>query len=264
MLKDSSKLAVESRAAQPGRVGWSSVTAVVLVLVSFLVIPVIVQLLLVAVPQILGWDRARAEDWLLNAPLSNFLYVLATEALTVGMLIGFARYKRIAFRVMTALGKPRWRDVGHAFLGALVYLGIFAIVLAVLQQFINLNTDQKQALGFTQGIGGVQLLMAFVSLVILPPIAEEIIFRGFLYGTLRKNGFKAWPAILCTSLFFAALHLFGAAEGGLLWSAFVDVFSLSVVLCYLREQNGTIWASMGVHALKNGLVFLNLFIIHAH
>ncbi|MEK7153780.1 MAG: CPBP family intramembrane glutamic endopeptidase, partial [Patescibacteria group bacterium] len=124
--------------------------------------------------------------------------------------------------------------------------------------------EQEQALGFTRGISGTGLVMAFVSLVILPPLAEEIIFRGFLYGTLRANKVRAGVAILVTSLIFGSLHLFGAAEGGLLWIAFVDTFILSLVLCYFREQNGTIWASVGIHALKNGFVFLNLFIINAH
>jgi membrane protease YdiL (CAAX protease family) len=264
MSKDSSKQALTAETTGTKHSRWSPVTAIVVVLISFLIIPVIVQLALIATPHILGWSQARADDWVMNAPLSNFLYVLFAETLTIGMLIGFARYKHVAFRAMTALGKPRWRDIGHALLGIMAYFGVFTIVLAAVQQFVNLDVDQKQALGFTQGIGGIGLVMAFVSLVLLPPIAEEIIFRGFFYGTLRNNKVKAWPAILFTSLFFASLHLFGAAEGGLLWTAFVDVFSLSIVLCYLREQNGTIWASMGVHALKNGFVFLNLFVIHAH
>jgi membrane protease YdiL (CAAX protease family) len=241
---------------------WSPVTAVLLVLASFLVAPAIVQLVLMAVPSVLGWDAARTDGWN-DDPVSNFFYVLLVEVLTVGGLYLFTQFKKVSFRQVAAMGKFKPRDIGYALLGILIYFGIFTILLTIVDQFVKLNTDQKQALGFDQGIGGAGLAMAFVSLVILPPIAEEIMFRGFFYGTLRKR-LKAWPTIFITSLFFAGLHLFGAAEGGLLWSAFVDVFALSIVLCYLREQNGSIWASMGVHALKNGFVFLNLFIISAH
>ena len=241
---------------------WSPVTAVLLVLASFLVAPAIVQLVLMAVPSVLGWDAARTNAWN-DDPISNFFYVLLVETLTVGGLYLFTRYKKVSFRQTAALGKFKVRDVGHALLGILIYFGIFTILLSIIDQLVKLDTDQKQALGFEQGVSGTGLVLAFISLVILPPIAEEIMFRGFFYGTLRKR-LKAWPTILITSVFFAGLHLFGAAEGGLLWSAFVDVFALSIVLCYLREQNGSIWASMGVHALKNGFVFLNLFIINAH
>ncbi|HET8671581.1 MAG TPA: CPBP family intramembrane glutamic endopeptidase, partial [Candidatus Saccharimonadales bacterium] len=85
----------------------------------------------------------------------------------------------------------------------------------------------------------------------------------FFYGTLRANKMRKWTAMVVTSILFGVLHLFGAAEGGLLWIAFIDTFVLSLVLCHLREENGTIWASIGVHALKNGFVFANLFIINA-
>jgi membrane protease YdiL (CAAX protease family) len=260
MLSDSSKPAPT---LEPKPKTWSPVTAILMVLASFLVAPVIVQVVLMFVPNILGWDAATAKQWLQEAPLSNFLYVLFVEALTVGGLYWFTRYKKVSFRKIAGLGKFKVRDIGHGLLGILIYFGIFTILLTVVDQFVKLDTDQKQALGFNQGVSGAGLAMAFVSLVILPPIAEEIMFRGFFYGTLRKH-LKSWPTILVTSVFFASLHLFGAAEGGLLWSAFVDVFALSIVLCYLREQNGSIWASMIVHALKNGFVFLNLFVINAH
>lgn len=260
MLNDSSKL---DTAPKEKTKQWSVLTAIIVILASFLIAPAIVQVTMIGLTSVLGWDSVRAENWLNNAPLSNFLYVLLVEFITVGGLYWFTRYKRVSFRKVAALGKFKPRDIGYSLLGVLMYFGLFAIMLITVQQFLPIDTDQKQALGFEQGAGGMGLVLAFISLVILPPIAEEILFRGFFYGTLRKR-MKAWPTIFITSLGFAALHLFGAAEGGLLWSAFVDVFALSIILCYLREQNGTIWASIGVHALKNGFVFLNLFIINAH
>ena len=260
MLSDSSKPAIDPKLKPKN---WNVLTAIFVVLASFLVAPAIVQLILMAATSLLGWDSAHADHWLNNSPLANFLYVLLVETFTVGGLYLFTRHRRVSFRKVAALGKFKFRDIGYALLGILMYFGLFAIVLVVVQQIVHINTDQKQALGFEQGVSGMGLALAFVSLVILPPIAEEIMFRGFFYGTLRKY-LSSWPAIIITSAAFASLHLFGAASGGLLWSAFVDVFALSIILCYLREQNGTIWACMGVHALKNGFVFLNLFIINTH
>lgn len=248
---------------QTKRYAWGPLAAVLIVFGSFLVIPAIVELTLMWIPPAIGWDTVRAQDWATNSPVANFLYVLCTEVLTVGFVYWFVRGKKVSFRVAAALGKPKWRDIGHALLGLLIYFGLFTLIYAAVSQIFTIDQNQKQALGFEQGVNGVGLWLAFVSLVILPPIAEEIMFRGFFYGTLRSFGVQVWPSIIATTTLFASLHLFGAVSGGLLWSAFVDVFSLSIVLCYLREQNGTIWSSIGVHALKNGFVFLNLFIIHA-
>jgi membrane protease YdiL (CAAX protease family) len=262
MSNDSSK-DFPKPAQLPKKYAWGPLAAIVLVLLSFLFIPVIAQIQVSFYPQLLGWDAAQTEDWILNSPAANFLYVLLSEALTLAVLFWFSSYKHVSFRVAAALGKPRWRDIWHSILGLLIYFGLFMIILAVVQLVFPIDTDQEQALGFTRGISGLGLLMAFVSLVILPPITEEILFRGFFYGTLRANKIRKWSAIIVTSLIFGSLHLFGAAEGGLLWIAFLDTFILSTVMCYFREQNGTIWASIGIHALKNGFVFLNLFIINA-
>jgi hypothetical protein len=143
--------------------------------------------------------------------------------------------------------------------GFLTYLG-----LVIVEQILPFNTQQKQNLGFQPGIHGGGFIMAFIALVILPPIAEEILFRGFLYGTLRRNRASKLVATITTSLLFAGLHLFGGTGSGLLWSAFVDIFTLSLVLCYLRERTGGIWAGMVVHALKNALAFVGVFIIATH
>jgi len=128
---------------------------------------------------------------------------------------------------------------------------------------IPIDAQQQQALGFSKSATGIGLVLAFVGLVILPPLAEETMFRGFLYGTFRRHKLPVPWSIVLTSVLFGGLHLFGSEDGGLLWIAFLDTFVLSVVLCYVREKTGSIWASIAIHALKNGFVFVNLFIIHA-
>jgi membrane protease YdiL (CAAX protease family) len=261
MSNDSSK---EAKPAKTKSYPWSPLTAFLIVMLSFLFLPVIAQLQVSFYPTLMGWDEARVDEWVLNSATANFFYVLLTEALTVAVLFWFTTHKRIAFRVAAALGKFKLRDILHAVLGFVAYFGLFYLALVILTPLLPIDVDQEQALGFTRGIGGTGLTLAFISLVILPPIVEEIVFRGFFYGSLRAHKIRKWTSIIVTSVFFGALHLFGAAEGGLLWIAFIDTFILSLVMCYLREENGTIWASIGVHALKNGFVFVNLFIINTY
>ena len=69
------------------------------------------------------------------------------------------------------------------------------------------------------------------------------------------------PGTLVTSVIFGALHTL-TGKDGLLWIAAIDTFALSLVLCYLREKTGNLYASMGVHAIKNGIAFLALFVLH--
>ena len=101
-------------------------------------------------------------------------------------------------------------------------------------------------------------MLVFISLVLLPPVVEEIVARGFLYTGLRSKLPKIVAALI-TSALFAAAHLQWGSGAPLLWVAALDTFTLSLVLVYLREKTGGLAASMGVHMLKNGLAFVVLF-----
>lgn len=237
--------------------------AIAWVLVGFAFLPVVASVVITFIPRMLGWDSVRADEWILNSPVSNFLFVLLSEVLTVAALAWFIARRKASFKRVMALRRPKGSDLGYSVAGIVVYFVLFAVAIVVAEQLFPINTDQEQALGFSRGISGTGLILAFVSLVILPPIAEELIFRGFFYGTLRGYRLTAGWSIFITSAVFGALHLFGSADGKLLWIAFLDTFMLSLVLCHLREKSGAIWAPIMVHALKNGFVFVNLFIINA-
>ena len=43
------------------------------------------------------------------------------------------------------------------------------------------------------------------------------------------------------------------------WNLAIDTFALSVVACVLREMFGSIWPSILIHMMKNGLIATVLF-----
>lgn len=245
------------------RYAWSPVSGMAMILFGFLLLPVVAGVVTSFIPTLLGWDSIRADEWIMDSPVANFLYVLLAEALTLGAIWWFVSYKKVSFKKAVGLGPLKVRDFGYAILGFVVYFVLFIITLLSVQQFFTIDESVEQSLGFDKGIDGLGLALAFASLVILPPVAEEIIFRGFFYGTLRGNGARVGVAVIVTSIVFGSLHLFGSADGRLVWLAAIDTFVLSVILCYLREKTGTIWSCIFLHALKNGIVFLNLFVINA-
>lgn len=114
-----------------------------------------------------------------------------------------------------------------------------------------IDQDQAQEIGFDNLTLPVEYVVAFIALVIIPPIAEELLFRGYLFGRLRERlGF--WATTIVVSIAFGFVHF--------QWNVGIDTAILSVFLCYLRERTGTIWASMVLHAIKNGLAYFLLFI----
>ncbi|HJQ08943.1 MAG TPA: CPBP family intramembrane glutamic endopeptidase [Candidatus Saccharimonadales bacterium] len=209
-------------------------------------------------PALNGWPSERANAWL-DSIGTQFVFVLVSEALIMGVLWLFMRRRHISWRSLGYNRRPQWRDLAYATLGFAVYFVLLIIVSNAVGSLTGIDLDQKQELGFDNVFTDTQRLMAFISLVVLPPVVEETLFRGFLFGGLRRR-LPFWWATLLTSILFAAPHLLASSEG-LLWVAGLDTFILSLFLCYIREKTGSLWACIGLHAIKNGFAFMLLFII---
>ncbi len=241
---------------------WGGWAATIVVIVVFLLAQVAGAYLLELWPYLHSFSHAEATTWL-NSVGGQFFYVAITEGLTLTFLWFFVRRFR-GKSVRQALGIGRhgqWEDVAYAFIGVIVYFALYLMVLSAVTSVVHINVDQKQDVGFNTVRGSGPLLLTFVSLVVLPPIVEELTFRGFLYSGLKRR-MGIIGAALLTSILFAAPHLLESDGGGLLWSAGIDTFTLSLVLCYLREKTGAIYAGIGVHSLKNLIAFISLYLVH--
>lgn len=89
----------------------------------------------------------------------------------------------------------------------------------------------------------VILSLMAVAAVIVAPICEEIVFRGYLYAFAKKYT-GPWIAAACSGLIFAAAH------GSL--AALLPLFIFGIVLALLYEKTGSIWAPIAVHFCFNG------------
>lgn len=178
------------------------------------------------------------------------IYVL-TVVLVVGIPWWIKKYRTTNQDVgLTRL--PTWMDIGLAPAGFVIYFLFSATLVYIASQLVpGFNIDQAQSVGFENLTQKYEFLLAFITLVIIAPFIEEVLFRGYLYGKLRAVA-PMWVAIIVTSLVFGVVH--GQ------WNVAVDVFALSVVMCGLREITGNIWAGILLHAIKNGLAFYLLFI----
>ncbi len=242
-------------------VNWTPLEAVGVTVFIYFASQIVAALL----AGLIGSQSGLSEDAINNLLESSagwqFLFILAVESITVGLLYLFVvKTRKTALRAM-GLVAPQVRDIGYALLGYIAYFFIYAFVaLQLIQHFFpQVDFDQKQELGFSSGIAGPELIFVFLSLVILPPLVEELLVRGFLYTGLRTRMTPLIAAIVA-SIVFAAAHLQWGSGNALLWTAAVDTFVLSMVLIRLRQKTGSLWPGIGVHFIKNGLAFLALFV----
>lgn len=149
-------------------------------------------------------------------------------------------------------GLPTWTDILLSPIGFIVQLLLSAVLVGAFSIFPWFNASEAQDTGYSDLFTAPDKLLAFLALAVIAPIAEELIFRGYLYGKLRAR-LNLPVSLLITSLLFAVMH--GQ------WNVGVNVFATSVVLCLLREITGTIYSGILVHAIKNGVAFYILYIL---
>ena len=90
-------------------------------------------------------------------------------------------------------------------------------------------------------------IIGFLALTVLfGPIAEELLFRGWIYTSLRSS-FGLRVALLVTSVLFALAHW----ESTHLYA--LAVFPVGLAITWVREKTQSIAASITFHAIYNGV-----------
>ncbi|MCH5265611.1 MAG: CPBP family intramembrane metalloprotease [Lachnospiraceae bacterium] len=82
---------------------------------------------------------------------------------------------------------------------------------------------------------------------LLGPLAEEMIFRGMIYGKLRR-AFSLWPAAWISGLLFGIFHM------NLVQGIYATLFG--VILAYIYERTQTIWGCTLLHCVFNASSYL--------
>ncbi|MES2876219.1 MAG: type II CAAX endopeptidase family protein [Patescibacteria group bacterium] len=199
-------------------------------------------------------------DSVLTTIAAALSYVLGlTLALGVPAL---ASKKFISKKTLGIDRLPSWSNIGLGFLAVLPYYIVSGLLVWLgLEVFKVINPEVGQQIGFENLTLRVEYLVAFITLVIMAPLAEELLFRGYFLGRLTERNGK-WLALLVTSVVFGLMHLVGASESGIVlqWGAAADTFAMGLVAGALRLLSGSIWAGVVLHSVKNAIAFYFLFI----
>jgi membrane protease YdiL (CAAX protease family) len=189
-----------------------------------------------------------------DSAAAQFFFILAAEAAAALIAIRVVKNRRLSLATIGLGRHPLWRDLKLGALGFAAVYGLLIITSIIISIFApNINSEQ-QNIGFNHISTHADNVFAFISLVILPPLGEEILVRGYLFSGLRM-AWRFWPAAVVTSLFFGIAHLEFGSGGPLVWAAAIDTCLLSVILCFLRERTGALYAGMLVHMVNNLIAF---------
>lgn len=200
---------------------------------------------LFALPSLLGRFNALLVQPL-NSAWINFIYFSLNFLLLIVIL------HRYLGRSLGYTGKHAGDLLISVLLGALGYWVCNYVICDLIARFLpDFSNPNDSAISAT--LPGGFAVMA-VGTVLLVPVAEELIHRALIFGSLHRRSRAA--AYTISAVFFAALHVtgyLGSAEPLHLLVAFAQYLPPALLLAWAYEKSGSIFAPMLIHAAINAM-----------
>ena len=127
-----------------------------------------------------------------NQPIWTLVYYILSYALALWMVLWLAPklWEQVTHRDemntnKEELGIDKWPtfvDIGLAPIGYVVYLVGARILTSLMEILPWFNSEEAQDVGFSYLGGFCDKIIAFIAIVVVAPLAEELIMRGWLYG----------------------------------------------------------------------------------
>lgn len=124
----------------------------------------------------------------------------------------------------------------------LVFFGIF-----LLEPLLSLMPEVPNVYG--------RGAWAIVTVVVMAPLFEEVIFRGVLLESTRVR-YGVVAAWLLSSAIFGIVHVHPTVV--------VNAFVMGLVLAFIYLRTDSLWSAIILHAINNGIAYLALIAGHGN
>jgi membrane protease YdiL (CAAX protease family) len=142
--------------------------------------------------------------------------------------------------------RSRWVAVGFVVGGYLLFLMVAGLWL----QLLNESSKDKSLTDLGVDRSTAALVGAMLVVCVMAPLAEEFLFRGFIFTALRNWSGPLVSAIL-TGLLFGAIHLDADRPAAFL----VPLAFLGFLLCVIYWRTGSLYPCIALHCLNNAIAF---------
>lgn len=173
--------------------------------------------------------------------VSSFALSLGVaDILAVLVCCFLLRYVRIT--TTASFASINWK---HAMLG--IAGGVLgAISISAMEENVELSDMMKQlTLAMSHNIWGL------LTIAIIGPVAEELLFREAIEGEMLRRGAKPWAAIIISALAFGIIHL-NLAQG-------IYAIPLGIIFGIIYYKTGNVIVTSLLHILNNSFAALQLY-----
>ncbi len=188
-----------------------------------------------------------------DSALAQFIIVLLFSTILISLVIFISRRRKKNWSSDFGMSAHRLTLLPFTlaiYLAMLPVLGIASMLYnRLLESVFGIEVDMQEVAQMIAASNSWLKLGLILLAVLVAPFYEELIFRGVFFPyLLRRIGFL--PAMVVVSIAFAGIHFH--------IPSLLPLFLLSIVLCLAYWRTGTLWISIGLHALFNSVSILYL------
>jgi len=166
--------------------------------------------------------------------------LVVTQAIFLIIPLLYSWYLKNDRQKLFAVKIPKFRHL----LGALIaWAGIFLIGILLAYLLAPLMPDSLHAVykSFAPFMNE-NIIFLWLVIALMPAVGEELMFRGFIFGTL-KDKMNLWYAMIITSVIFGIFHM------SLI--KFFTTFMLGFIIVLAVQASGSIFIGMLIHLVNN-------------
>jgi membrane protease YdiL (CAAX protease family) len=175
---------------------------------------------------------------------STLINSLILTTVIVLVLVAFLIFRGLNVDALAGFSKVG--AVRAVALAAILLLLAYPLIIyaeALVERIVGHGSSRQTIVeAFSESTTLQQRIIIIVLAVAVAPMAEELVFRFFLYGVLRRY-FGIVIALVFNSLLFAAVHQH--------LPSFAPLFVLGCCFTVAYEWSGSILVAMAMHALFN-------------
>lgn len=174
----------------------------------------------------------------------NLVTEIVIESIFILITLGFTFFDYKKIIGLYNFKKVNWKNLLFSLLFPV--FSAFTVYYAV-EWFDSVFLEGGENVFLTYSEFPNSLFWVVIFYVIIPPIFEELAFRGFLFNQLLQ--ISNWKVtVFATALIFALIHF---SFLSLLW-----IFPFGIILGYLRYKYETLILGMVIHLIHNLIVVL--------
>jgi uncharacterized protein len=197
-----------------------------------------------ALGALLWWERGDIGA-VMAAPYDGAVVtisVLVINPVTVGILVLAVRLSGANPIEYLALVRPRLRSAVIGIVGILLIIAVTDALLFVSGEAI---VSPFQTISYSSAEREGWLPLLWLATVVVGPLGEEIVFRGYLFRGFARSERAAWPAIIVISILWAGQHVQYD------WTGITEIFVAGLFLGWLRWRSGSTLLTFLLHGLFN-------------